>query len=129
MQPTEINNQPQNFEFSVSNVKMRSGSSQHDREYITWYCRQVVEKTLKARLKMEKVADLLDWDDNTAITCKTSCANIIAIHSKLADFVDFFKNVPELAALFTEAQAASKKDYEAIIKSYTEIAGWFNSVP
>lgn len=95
------------LKFSLDTMRRCSGNAIGDQAYAVRFCREAIERAQDAADKLGSMADLMDWNDNIRGTSESLLGLINALYHSIKDFVEFFQQKPEMAALFNQVSSRS----------------------
>ena len=114
------------FEFSIAHVNLCSGSTDSDRAYAKYFCKETIKRAQDAAFSLRKVANLETTSLRMASDADSLMIQIVALSDTIAEQTERCRLSTSLQPIFAD----TKSKLEAILKQsrddFSRINGWVN---
>lgn len=110
--------------FSIDAMMRCSGNGSGDCQYAEFFCSEAVARVQSAASRLAAMADLATWSDNVRAESESLLRLIIAMHSTVKDFTEFFALKPEMAAHFQLALPVLAERRAVAVAAMEQIGTW-----
>lgn len=114
------------FEFSTKQLKNFSGKEEYAVSYAKFFCEQALDRSHVAATTLSTLANHQRLSTNLQAEMQSAMATLQGVFCTLQDFEDFYKNVPKMKTIFTDAKKQADKVSSGAIDDYRELKRWID---